>query len=67
MLIYLLASMATGSEKLPPDHRAKASMIDDDENFSWLRAGEENVVGALCNFCGNAAEKPSLYHRKYCA
>ena len=64
--MYLLASMATGSEKLPPDHRKKASMIDD-ENFSCLRAGEENIVGTLCNVFGDAAEKPSLDHRKYCA
>ena len=64
MLTYLSASIATGSEKLPSDHRAKTSLIDGNENFSWLRAGEENIVGTLCNFFGDAAEKPSLDHGK---
>ena len=59
--------MATGSEKLPSDHRAKASVIYGNENFSCLQAGEENIVGTLCNFFGDAAEKPSLDHRKYSA
>ena len=33
---------------------AKASMIDGNENFSWLRVGEENIVGNLQVFwrCG---------------
>ena len=46
--------MATGSEKFPSDHRAKASMIDGNENFLWLRVGEENIVGNLQVFwrCG---------------
>ena len=33
-LTYISASMATGSEKFPSDHRAEASMIDDNENYS---------------------------------
>ena len=43
--------MATGGEKLPSVHRAKVSMIDGDgnENYSCLRAGEENIDGTLCN------------------